>query len=133
MRSGTPLTDADRLPWLRKIAAEIDGWRARGECGVLTCSALAGRPFLKRAAQRGREQGCDRAFARSRDTHQHDDHRPGDGVRKGGGPNALRLLVGSCHAKSGIMSAAWKAPPKLLDLPEFTGPMTLGAAIAITQ
>jgi gluconokinase len=40
MRSGTPLTDADRLPWLRKIAEEIDGWRARGECGVLTCSAL---------------------------------------------------------------------------------------------
>jgi carbohydrate kinase (thermoresistant glucokinase family) len=40
MRSGTPLTDADRIPWLRKIAEEIDGWRARGECGVLTCSAL---------------------------------------------------------------------------------------------
>ena len=40
MRSGTPLTDADRMPWLRKIAEEIDGWRARGVCGVLTCSAL---------------------------------------------------------------------------------------------
>ena len=40
MRSGTPLTDADRLPWLRKIAEEIDRWRARRECGVLTCSAL---------------------------------------------------------------------------------------------
>jgi gluconokinase len=40
MRSGTPLTDADRMPWLRKIAEEIDGWRTRGECGVLTCSAL---------------------------------------------------------------------------------------------
>jgi carbohydrate kinase (thermoresistant glucokinase family) len=40
MRAGTPLTDADRMPWLRKIAEEIDGWRARGECGVLTCSAL---------------------------------------------------------------------------------------------
>jgi carbohydrate kinase (thermoresistant glucokinase family) len=40
MRGGTPLTDADRMPWLRKIAEEIDGWRARGECGVLTCSAL---------------------------------------------------------------------------------------------
>jgi gluconokinase len=40
MRSGRPLTDADRLPWLRKIAEEIDGWRARGESGVLTCSAL---------------------------------------------------------------------------------------------
>lgn len=40
MRIGTPLTDADRMPWLRKIAEEIDGWRARGECGVVTCSAL---------------------------------------------------------------------------------------------
>jgi carbohydrate kinase (thermoresistant glucokinase family) len=40
MRGGTPLTDADRRPWLLKIAAEIDTWRARGECGVVTCSAL---------------------------------------------------------------------------------------------
>src|SRR5437868_12479315 len=40
MRGGIPLTDADRLPWLRGIAEEIDGWRARGECGGLTCSAL---------------------------------------------------------------------------------------------
>ncbi|MEP6839634.1 MAG: gluconokinase [Bradyrhizobium sp.] len=40
MHGGTPLTDADRLPWLRKIAEEIDGWRTRGESGVLTCSAL---------------------------------------------------------------------------------------------
>ena len=29
MHGGTPLTDTDRLPWLRKIAEEIDGWRAR--------------------------------------------------------------------------------------------------------
>jgi carbohydrate kinase (thermoresistant glucokinase family) len=40
MSTGTPLSDADRLPWLRKIAEKIDGWRARGECGVVTCSAL---------------------------------------------------------------------------------------------
>lgn len=40
MHSGKPLTDADRLPWLNKIAEEIDGWHARGESGVLTCSAL---------------------------------------------------------------------------------------------
>src|SRR5665647_3094477 len=40
MHAGTPLTDADRLPWLRKIAEKIDCWRARGEFGVLTCSAL---------------------------------------------------------------------------------------------
>jgi gluconokinase len=40
MHAGTPLTDADRMPWLRKIAEEIDGWRMRGESGVVTCSAL---------------------------------------------------------------------------------------------
>jgi carbohydrate kinase (thermoresistant glucokinase family) len=40
MRDGTPLTDTDRWPWLRKIAEEIDDWRARGESGMLTCSAL---------------------------------------------------------------------------------------------
>ena len=27
MREGIPLTDADRLPWLQKIAQEIDRWR----------------------------------------------------------------------------------------------------------
>ena len=40
MRGGTPLTDADRRPWLRRIAQEIDGWRARSQSGVVTCSAL---------------------------------------------------------------------------------------------
>ncbi|MGO9459519.1 MAG: gluconokinase [Rhodomicrobium sp.] len=40
MRGGAPLTDADRLPWLHKIADVIDMWRAKGESGVLTCSAL---------------------------------------------------------------------------------------------
>jgi len=40
MQGGAPLTDADRMPWLHKIAETIDGWRAQGESGVLTCSAL---------------------------------------------------------------------------------------------
>lgn len=40
MRGGTPLTDEDRLPWLRRIAEEIDCWRADEASGVLTCSAL---------------------------------------------------------------------------------------------
>ena len=40
MRHAIPLTDADRAPWLQAIAAVVDGWRARGERGVLTCSAL---------------------------------------------------------------------------------------------
>jgi carbohydrate kinase (thermoresistant glucokinase family) len=40
MKSGTPLTDEDRWPWLRAIAAHIDAWRAQGISGVVTCSAL---------------------------------------------------------------------------------------------
>lgn len=40
MQSGTPLEDADRWPWLRAIAATIDGWRRDGVSGVVACSAL---------------------------------------------------------------------------------------------
>ncbi len=40
MRGGTPLTDADRMPWLARIARHIDDWRAGGQSGVITCSAL---------------------------------------------------------------------------------------------
>jgi gluconokinase len=40
MSAGTPLSDADRTPWLRLIANRIDAWRSRGEAGVITCSAL---------------------------------------------------------------------------------------------
>lgn len=43
MRSGTPLNDADRLPWLRAIAAQIDQWRAEDTNGIVTCSALKRR------------------------------------------------------------------------------------------
>src|SRR5690348_9288013 len=40
MRAGIPLNDKDRAPWLRAVAARIDQWRAEGEAGVITCSAL---------------------------------------------------------------------------------------------
>ena len=40
MSTGTPLTDADRGPWLAAIAAWIDARRAAGERGVVACSAL---------------------------------------------------------------------------------------------
>ena len=43
MRSGMPLDDADRLPWLEAIAAQIDRWRNEGKRGVITCSALKRR------------------------------------------------------------------------------------------
>ena len=40
MAGGTPLNDDDRKPWLAAIAAWIDDLRAKGEHGIVTCSAL---------------------------------------------------------------------------------------------
>lgn len=40
MRSGIPLTDADRGPWLDALCSLISGWIAAGKNGVLACSAL---------------------------------------------------------------------------------------------
>jgi gluconokinase len=40
MRSGIPLDDADRWPWLRRIAELIGEHEAAGTSFILTCSAL---------------------------------------------------------------------------------------------
>jgi carbohydrate kinase (thermoresistant glucokinase family) len=40
MKAGIPLSDADRWPWLQKVAAWADARRAAGENGILTCSLL---------------------------------------------------------------------------------------------
>jgi len=40
MRAGTPLTDADREPWLRALAAEAERCAASGQRVVIACSAL---------------------------------------------------------------------------------------------
>ena len=40
MRAGIPLTDTDRWPWLRAIAAWMDERIGQGEDAVLACSAL---------------------------------------------------------------------------------------------
>jgi carbohydrate kinase (thermoresistant glucokinase family) len=43
MKSGQPLTDEDRWPWLQAIADWIDQHRAAGTTCVVTCSALKRR------------------------------------------------------------------------------------------
>jgi carbohydrate kinase (thermoresistant glucokinase family) len=40
MRSGHPLDDADRLPWLQAVAHWIDGQLAARAPGIITCSNL---------------------------------------------------------------------------------------------
>ncbi len=49
MRGGTPLTDADRKPWLKALRARIDAACAAGENLVVACSALKDeyRDFLE--------------------------------------------------------------------------------------
>ena len=50
MRSGQPLTDDDRWPWLETIGRWISAREAAGESAVVTCSALrrAYRDVLRR-------------------------------------------------------------------------------------
>jgi gluconokinase len=64
MRSGLPLTDADRAPWLAAVGAWIDARAAAGEPGVVACSALKrvyrdalrdGRPQVRFVYLRGSE------------------------------------------------------------------------------
>jgi ribose 5-phosphate isomerase A len=40
MQAGIPLTDADRQPWLKRVAAWIDDQRAKKQSGIITCSTL---------------------------------------------------------------------------------------------
>jgi len=72
MTAGRPLTDEDRWPWLRAIRAWMDERLAKGESGVVTCSALkrAYRDVLRRPEvlliylQGGRELIAQRMAAR---------------------------------------------------------------------
>jgi carbohydrate kinase (thermoresistant glucokinase family) len=40
MHAGIPLSDADRQPWLERVAAWIDARREGKQPGIITCSAL---------------------------------------------------------------------------------------------
>jgi gluconokinase len=40
MSSGIPLTDEDRLPWLKSIRDAMQQWQAQGKNAVIACSAL---------------------------------------------------------------------------------------------
>lgn len=50
MRSGVPLDDADRAPWLEAIADWTEAMRSRGQHAVVTCSALK-RAYRQRLAR----------------------------------------------------------------------------------
>jgi gluconokinase len=53
IRNGTPLTDADRAPWLETLRTLIANWIAAGKNTVLACSAL--KQSYRQALQVGPE------------------------------------------------------------------------------
>ncbi len=53
MKSGQPLDDADRAPWLARVEAWIATQLAAGRSGVITCSAL--KRAYRRAIVGGRD------------------------------------------------------------------------------
>lgn len=56
MRSGAPLTDADRWPWLQAIASHVQELEARGGHVVIACSALK-RAYRDRLRASGAQLG----------------------------------------------------------------------------
>jgi carbohydrate kinase (thermoresistant glucokinase family) len=54
MKSGHPLNDEDRAPWLAAIGRWIDDWAAQNSPGVITCSAL--KRAYRDEIDRGRPQ-----------------------------------------------------------------------------
>ena len=52
MRAGIALTDADRAPWLARLAAALRAIDERGESAVLACSALR-EAYRERIGQAG--------------------------------------------------------------------------------
>jgi gluconokinase len=77
MRSGTPLTDSDRFPWLAAIGRWMDAEIAAGKSAVVACSGLnrryretllAGRPDVRIAFL---AVSRDEAFTRLHTRHGH--------------------------------------------------------------
>lgn len=80
MRSGVPLTDEDRWPWLETIGEWISGKESRGESAVVTCSALrrAYRDLLRRGRPHVRflHVTADPAVLRERMEHRSGHYMP---------------------------------------------------------
>jgi gluconokinase len=80
MRAGTPLTDADRAPWLESVGHAIDAWAVADRPGVVACSALkrAYRETLRtdRSQMRIVYVAIDEALAAVRVSQRNDHYYP---------------------------------------------------------
>src|SRR6478609_4602282 len=93
MRSGTPLTDEDRWPWLKAIGDWISAKEKRGESAVVTCSAL--RRVYRDLLREGRPHvRFLHVTAESDLILDRMEHRPGPrpGARRARPPEGARLM-----------------------------------------
>ena len=94
MRSGSPLSDADRFPWLALIGTWMDGEIAAGRSAVVACSGLARR--YRAALLAGRDAAQIVFLEVSREEAQRRLHRRHGHFFGAGGPETLRNPLYQC-------------------------------------
>jgi gluconokinase len=109
MRSGIPLDDDDRRPWLETLSAEIGRWLAEGRTVVLACSALrqayrdllaAGRPGVRFVHLKGEE-----ALLRSRLEERRGHYMP---------PSLLASQLATLEPPTDAITIDVSAPPEAI-------------------
>ena len=114
MRSGTPLTDDDRWPWLEAIGAWISGKEALGESAVVTCSALRRvyRDLLRRDRPHVRFL---HVTAESDVILDRMEHRPGHYMPPSLLPSQLATLEPLEADEPGVMVSVAGSPEEIVD------------------
>ena len=109
MRSGVPLDDADRQPWLETLSREIGAWLDAGRTVVLACSALkqryrdilkAGRPGVRFVHLKG-----DPALIRERLQGRHGHYMPA---------SLLKSQLAALEEPADAITVGIEAPPEAI-------------------
>jgi gluconokinase len=109
MRSGVPLDDADRQPWLETLSREIGTWLDAGRTVVLACSALkrryrdilkAGRAGVRFVHLKGPE-----ALIRSRLDHRRGHYMP---------PSLLDSQFAALEEPTEAITVSIEGPPEAI-------------------
>ncbi len=119
MTAGTPLTDADRAPWLAAIAAWIDARVRAAQGGVVTCSALKrayraqltdGPPAGADRLSRGNREPliAPRVAGRTAPAPFHATQPAGQPVRRSRGTRRRRANLDRCSTSISRPPPRWK-------------------------
>ncbi|MEO7447871.1 MAG: gluconokinase, GntK/IdnK-type [Humibacillus sp.] len=114
MRSGHPLTDEDRWPWLESIGDWITSKESAGESAVVTCSAL--RRVYRDLLRRGRPHVRFLHIEAPTDLiHDRMEHRPGHYMPPSLLPSQLAILEPLASDEPGVTVPNEGSPAQVLD------------------